>query len=323
MKGNERRNGRPELQHWQGEKDVLSKRTVIRRRGYLLCSKPDSALGNMQSVSVISHIVDFGICEYACRVAIYRPDYNIYAPCNFVLCLGASKFGASNSSEIRTALPERECAEFESNLQMEGRVKIMVYRSASSKCRSKDHKERIPFWDLRMLDRHRSRSRRTCSRARAHTHTHPPSSAERLLRDERINSKAGREKEKSVLTLPVTVRRLLVSVNRSGGNFTLYSHGHLPFTLLSSRIYSTPLPVSPTTKDAARTAAATLPAVLLIYETSPLSGVHLDVRQFGAIDVYHYHEEHCFVPQLNVSGLSKRKLVGPVIAQEIPDENAP
>lgn len=40
-KGNEGRNGRPEL-HWQGEKDVLSKRTVIRRRGYQLCSKPDS-----------------------------------------------------------------------------------------------------------------------------------------------------------------------------------------------------------------------------------------------------------------------------------------
>ncbi|EGI65484.1 hypothetical protein G5I_05996 [Acromyrmex echinatior] len=51
-------------------------------------------------------------------------------------------------------------------------------------------------------------------------------------------------------------------------------------------------------------------------------GVHLYVRQFGAIDVYHYHEEHCFVPQLNVSGLSKRKSVGPVIAQEISDENA-
>ena len=59
----------------------------------------------MQSVSFISHIVDFEVCEYACRVAIYRLDYNIYAPCNFVLCLGASKFGASNSSEIRTALP--------------------------------------------------------------------------------------------------------------------------------------------------------------------------------------------------------------------------
>ncbi|KYM83830.1 hypothetical protein ALC53_05690 [Atta colombica] len=52
-------------------------------------------------------------------------------------------------------------------------------------------------------------------------------------------------------------------------------------------------------------------------------GIHLDVRQFGAINVYHYHEEHCFVPQLNVSGLSKRKSVGPIIAQEIPDENAP
>lgn len=59
----------------------------------------------MQLVTFISHIVDFGVCEYACRVAIYRPDYNIYAPCNFVLCLGASKFGASNNSEIRTALP--------------------------------------------------------------------------------------------------------------------------------------------------------------------------------------------------------------------------
>ncbi|KYQ60050.1 hypothetical protein ALC60_00873 [Trachymyrmex zeteki] len=51
--------------------------------------------------------------------------------------------------------------------------------------------------------------------------------------------------------------------------------------------------------------------------------VHLDVRQFDAIDVYHYHEEHCLAPQLNVSGLSKRESVGPVIAQEIPDENAP
>jgi len=39
--------------------------------------------------------------------------------------------------------------------------------------------------------------------------------------------------------------------------------------------------------------------------------------------VYHYHEEHCFVPQLNVSGLSKRKSIGSIIAQEIPDENAP
>ncbi|KYN20610.1 hypothetical protein ALC57_07100 [Trachymyrmex cornetzi] len=64
-----------------------------------------SRLGNMQSVSFISHIVDFEVCEYACRVAIYRLDYNIYSPCNFVLCLGASKFGASNSSEIQTALP--------------------------------------------------------------------------------------------------------------------------------------------------------------------------------------------------------------------------
>lgn len=53
-----------------------------------------------------------------------------------------------------------------------------------------------------------------------------------------------------------------------------------------------------------------------------IEDIHLDVRQFGAIDVYHYREEHCFVPQLNVSGLSKRKSVGPVIAQEIPDGNA-
>ncbi|KYN41940.1 hypothetical protein ALC56_03639 [Trachymyrmex septentrionalis] len=200
--------------------------------------------------------------------------------------------------------------------------------------------ERIPFWDLRsrypnrmnvqrsqsrhrvactascatdasvqgsVLDRHRFRASEqesVLSRARAHTdacirlHRYV---AERLLRDERINSKAGGEKEESVLTLPVTVRRggcsSLVSVNR--------------FALLSRPVYSplVALPVSPTTKDAARTAATTL---------SRFYGV----RQFGAIDVYHYHEEHCFVPQLNVSGLSKRKSVGPVIAQEIPDENA-
>lgn len=48
------------------------------------------------------------------------------------------------------------------------------------------------------------------------------------------------------------------------------------------------------------------------------SDIHLDVRQFGAIDLYHYHEEHCFVPQLNVSGPFKRKSVGRVITQEIP-----
>ncbi|KYN41938.1 hypothetical protein ALC56_03637 [Trachymyrmex septentrionalis] len=51
-----------------------------------------SRWGNMQSISFISHIADFEVCEYAC---------------NFVLCLGASKFGASNSSEIRTALPHQ------------------------------------------------------------------------------------------------------------------------------------------------------------------------------------------------------------------------
>ncbi|KYN20607.1 hypothetical protein ALC57_07097 [Trachymyrmex cornetzi] len=190
--------------------------------------------------------------------------------------------------------------------------------------RKEEEEEKIPFWDLRP----RYLNGMNVRRSRTHTHIHLRQHvAERLLRDERINSKAGREKEESVLTLPVAVRRggcsSLVSVNRSGGNFTpYYSHGHLPFALLSRPVNST------------------LVALPVIYETSPLAlaligtpenlrtfrrarGVHLDVRQFRAIDVYHYHEEHCFVPQLNVSGLSKRKSVGPVIAQEIPDENAP
>lgn len=52
------------------------------------------------------------------------------------------------------------------------------------------------------------------------------------------------------------------------------------------------------------------------------SDIHLDVRQFRAIDLYHYYEEHCFMPQLNVSGPFKRKSVGRVITQGIPDGNA-
>ncbi|EGI65481.1 hypothetical protein G5I_05993 [Acromyrmex echinatior] len=181
-----------------------------------------------------------------------------------------------------------------------------------AKRKKEEEEERIPFWDPRprypngmnvqrnrsrhrvactascatdasvqgnVLDRHRSHASeqesvlaRACTHARIRLHRYV---AERLLRDERINSKAGGEKEESVLTLPVTVRRggcsSLVSVNRSGGNFTpYYSHGHLPFALLSRPVYSplVALPVSPTTKDAACTAATTLSR---FYETSPLA----------------------------------------------------
>ncbi|EZA55249.1 hypothetical protein X777_05184 [Ooceraea biroi] len=52
------------------------------------------------------------------------------------------------------------------------------------------------------------------------------------------------------------------------------------------------------------------------------SDIHLDVRQFGAIDLYHYHEERCFVPQLNVSGPVRRKSVGRSLPIEIPDGDA-
>ncbi|KYQ60047.1 hypothetical protein ALC60_00870, partial [Trachymyrmex zeteki] len=51
-----------------------------------------------------------------------------------------SKLSRVRSTWSKEATVTGERAEFESNLQMEGRVKIMVYRSASSECRSKDHK---------------------------------------------------------------------------------------------------------------------------------------------------------------------------------------
>jgi len=178
-------------------------------------------------------------------------------------------------------------------------VSRLCCRISSGDEKRKEEEERIPFWNPRprypngmnvrrsrsrhrvactascatdasvqgnVLDRHRFRaSEQESARARTHAHIRLHRYvAERLLRDERINSKAGGEKEESVLTLPVSVRRgcsSLVSVNRSGGNFTpYYSHGHLPFALLSRPVYSplVALPVSPTTKDAARTAAATL-----------------------------------------------------------------
>ncbi|KYM83829.1 hypothetical protein ALC53_05689 [Atta colombica] len=77
-----------------------------------------SQLGNMQLVSFISHIVDFEVCEYACRVAIYRLDYNIYAPCTFVLCLGASKFGASNSSKFEPRCPTKSLTKIPSDREI-------------------------------------------------------------------------------------------------------------------------------------------------------------------------------------------------------------